>query len=110
MIGKREIKDTFKFLYETRSERKDLIFHTAFFQLIFIVLSFLVLSSSGSIFAKGMVLAFLLHLLVDQAVDIKNVQSFDNWLKYSPLYLDLKNAKKYWWVVASVVILFGVFL
>lgn len=95
-LNKHEIKRVFTLLYETRSERKDLIFHTAFFQVIFMVLTFWVLTSSGSNFGKGLVLAFSLHLLVDQMVDITKTGSFSNWLKNLPWEVDLVKAKLYW--------------
>ena len=40
LLDKREIKRTLSLLYETRTERRDLIFHTAFFQIIFLILTF----------------------------------------------------------------------
>ncbi|MEK7111690.1 MAG: hypothetical protein AAB875_00005, partial [Patescibacteria group bacterium] len=62
MMGKRDFWGSLELLAETRSERSKLIFHTATFQLIFIVLTFFVLTSSGSLFGRGLVLAFFLHL------------------------------------------------
>lgn len=110
LISKHDIKRVFTLLYETRSERKDLIFHTAFFQLIFLVLTFWIMTSSGSYFGKGLVLAFSLHLLVDQIVDLTEMGSFDNWLKYLPWRLDLSKAKIYWLFAVILVFLFGIIL
>ncbi len=105
---KHEVKRVFTLLYETRGERKGLIFHSGYFQLIFLVLTFWIITSSGSLFGKGLVLAFSLHLLIDQIVDLTQMQSFDNWLKYSPWYLDLSKAKIYWLGVLILTLLFGV--
>lgn len=110
LIDRGEVKRVLTLLYETRGERKNLIFHTAFFQLIFLVLTFWVLTSSGSILGKGLVLAFSLHLLVDQIVDLTEMGSFDNWLKYSPFYLGLREGRIFWTVLTAVTILFGIFL
>jgi hypothetical protein len=88
----------FSLLYGTSSERKELIFHTIFFQMIFFVLTFWMLSSSGSLFGKGMVLAFGLHLLIDQATDLSEVGNLDNWFKNLPVKLDLVQSKIYWLV------------
>lgn len=110
LIDKREVRRIFTLLYETRGERNNLIFHTAFFQLIFLVLTFWVLTSSGSLLGKGLVLAFSVHLLVDQIVDITEMESFDNWLKYSPFYVGLRNARIYWTILIALTILFGIFL
>ncbi len=110
LLNKQEIKRVVSLLYITRSERRGLIFHTVFFQMVFLVFTFWILSSSGSLFGKGMTLAFCIHLLVDQYIDLMKVGSFDNWLKYSPINLDLEKAKIYWVVVMVVVVMFGVFL
>lgn len=110
LVDKHEVKRVFTLMYETRSERKDLIFHTVFFQVIFLILTFWVLASSGSLFGKGLVLAFSLHLVIDQILDLSEVKSFDNWLKYSPFHLPLDKAKIYWLSVVLLVIFFGIML
>lgn len=110
LLDSREIKRVFILLYETRSERNSLIFHTVLFQLIFLVVTFWILTSSGSIFAQGIVLAFALHLVVDQIVDIQETGNFDNWLKNIPVYFDLKGAKRYWLIVTGVTLLLGFFV
>jgi hypothetical protein len=110
LVDKHEIRRVFSLLYETRSERRDLIFHTAFFQIIFLVLTFWMLTSSSSLFGRGLVLAFSLHLLIDQIVDLTEMESFDNWLKYSPLYLGLQKAKLYWLGILLLILAFGFLL
>lgn len=96
LMNKREVGRSISLLYETRSERKSLIFHTVLFQLIFLILTFWMVSSSASLFGKGLVLSFSLHLNVDQIMDLVDLKSFENWLKASPIYLDLQKAKIYW--------------
>ena len=103
-LEKHAIGRMFTLLYETRSERTGLIFHTIFFQIIFFVLTFWMMSSSGSIFGKGMVLAFALHLLIDQIMDLTELGNFDNWFKNLPFKLDLAQSKIYW-MVATVITL-----
>ncbi|KKU09916.1 MAG: hypothetical protein UX13_C0026G0032 [Candidatus Woesebacteria bacterium GW2011_GWB1_45_5] len=109
-LDRREIKRIIGLLYETRSERRDLIFHTIFFQLIFLVLTFWMISSSGSLFGRGLVLAFALHLSVDQIVDLTEMQSFDNWFKNLPFRLDLKQSQIYWVITLLIVLVFGFLL
>ena len=110
MLNKRQVWDSFKLLVETRAERKNLIFHNAGFQLLFIVITFLVVTSSGSIFGTGLVLAFSLHLLVDQLVDITQVGSLENWFAPFKIYLDSQKTKLYIGVISLVILLFGFFL
>ncbi len=110
LIDKREIKRLLELLYETRTERTQLIFHTILFQLIFLTLTFWIMTSSGSFFGKGLVLSFSLHLLVDQLVDLNDLKSFDNWVKNFPIKFDLKQAKIYFAFFAFLIFIFGIFL
>lgn len=110
LVGKKELIKSVAILYETRSQRSGLIFHSVYFQLLFFVLMFWIMSSSSSIFGKGLALAFGLHLLIDQIVDIVEMGNFDNWLKFSPINLSFKNAKIYWAASLLVVFLLGFLL
>jgi len=112
MIKRREIWETIKFLAETRYERTKLIFHTATFQIIFLVLTFWVISSSGSPFGRGLVLAFALHLSVDQIVDINETGGLANWFRDFPFWkpTDKRQAQIWWGVGLLVVFLFGFLL
>lgn len=110
MLGKRNVWGSLSLLAETRSERTKLIFHTATFQLIFLVLTFLVITSSGSMFGRGLVLAFSLHLLVDQAVDFMETGDLNNWFKNLPIRLEGRQQRLYWLIVLVLVLLFGFLL
>ena len=110
LLEKRQIGKMFLLLYGTRGERNELIFHTIFFQLIFFVLTFWMLSSSGSIFGRGLVLAFSLHLLIDQVIDFTDLGGLANWFKNLPITLDLHQSKIYWVVILIATILMGVFM
>lgn len=96
LINKKEAWGAVQLLYDTREERKDLVFHTIFFQLILFVLTFLVVSSSGSLFGMGLVLAFALHLNVDQLIDLEKVGSLSNWYRLLPYKLTTEQSKVYW--------------
>jgi hypothetical protein len=110
LIGKREILKSLRLLAQTRSERTKLIFHTANFQLIFLVLTFLVITSSGSLFGRGLVLAFGLHLLVDQVVDLKETGSLDNWFSSFLISLDNSQIKGFWLILLLILLVFGFLL
>jgi len=62
----RKIKALLEYLAETYSQRIKLTFHNALFQIGFLVFSFWVLTSSGGLFGKGLVMAANLHLLKDE--------------------------------------------
>jgi hypothetical protein len=97
--NRKEYKRMIQLLYETRSERKNLIFHSLFFQLIFFALTFFIMTSSVSVFAKGLVLSFALHLSTDQIIDLTELKNLDNWKAYLPFDLDFRKSEIY--VVAS---------
>lgn len=106
MLKKREIWQTIVFLAETRYERTKLILHTATFQIVFLILTFLVVTSSGSLFGRGIVLAFGLHLLVDQAVDVTETGGLANWFRNFPFWAP-KDKKQAWaWFYAGLFLLF----
>jgi len=85
-----EFMKTWELLAVTRSERKHLILHTAVFQIIFLILSFLIITSSASIFGKGIVIAFMLHLVVDQTLDIKETNTLANWFHNFPILSEIE--------------------
>jgi len=110
MVSKKDFWGAVKLLAETRSERRELIFHTVFFQLIFLILTFFVITSTGSVFGRGLVLAFSLHLLMDQVVDLRQVGNLENWLYSSPLKVPAPQTKAYLWAIFAVLLIFGLFL
>ncbi len=110
LVNKKELTRGVELLYETRVERTGLIFHTIFFQLIFFVLTFWMLSSSGSNFGKGMVLSFILHLSVDQLIDLNDLKSLGNWFTYLPFKLDLRQSKVYWVIMLVLISGVGIFV
>ncbi|KKS95803.1 MAG: hypothetical protein UV71_C0003G0037 [Microgenomates group bacterium GW2011_GWC1_43_13] len=107
---KKQYKRLIELLYETRSERKGLIFHTIFFQAIFLVLTFWIMSSSSSLFGRGLVLSFALHLSVDQLVDISEMGSLNNWTKFLPIDLDPGKLKICWVIGMLLVVMMGLFM
>ncbi len=102
-------------IMDSHNERIELIFHTALFHIVFFVLSFLVITSSGSIFGRGLVLAALMHLTIDQYLELKagrgggptvfttgqpqgsNKQGIHNWFNNLGVALTLRQEKFYLW-------------
>lgn len=64
LVKQKQYKEALLLLYNTNDERKNLIFHTVLFQIIFAILTFWVVSSSGSIFARGLVLGYYLSFVI----------------------------------------------
>jgi hypothetical protein len=106
MVSKHELVKSLQYLAETRSERTHLIFHTGYFQAIFFALAFLVITSSGSIFGRGLVLGFALHLIIDQVVDIMETGKLENWLRQLPIELEEEQQR---WYLGLMLLIFLVF-
>lgn len=101
LVQTKQYKEALMVLYITKEERRDLIFHSVLFQIIFIVLTFWVVSSSGSLFAKGLVLSYLLSLI------IFNLKKFVN----KELILDNQdNTRIYFAGQVLALFLFGILL
>jgi hypothetical protein len=110
LLGRKDLKRSVSLLYETRSERSSLIFHSFFFQVIFLALTFWMVSSSGSLFGRGLVLSFALHLLIDQLMDLTDLKHLDNWKNIFPINFRLKTAKIYLGLSFLLLCIFGLLL
>lgn len=96
MLGKKDFGGSLNLLAETKNERTKLIFHTAFFQIILSILAFWVITSSGSLFGRGLVVAFTLHLITDQLVDLNQFGNLSTWFRDFPIVFPPEKEKLYW--------------
>ena len=103
LISQKEYTKSWDLLVETQGNKSDLLFHSAFFQLLFILIAFLIVTSSGSLLAKGLVLAFLLHLLIDQVTDLAEKKNIDRWFEGFPIVLS--GIQKRWYLAGNIIIL-----
>jgi hypothetical protein len=110
MVRGREYRSVVTYAISTKRERSKLIFHTAYFQIVFTVLAFFVITSSGSLFGRGLVLAFLLHLLIEQLTDFMDKHDTASWFKEVSIEMDYDKTRIY--ILANVLLLLflGIFL
>lgn len=104
MIQKKNFWQAMDFLALTRSERKGLIFHNSMFQMLFVIFSYLVVTSTVNLFGKGLVLAFLLHLAIDQVIDLVKLGNINHWFDRFKFTLNKQQETLYW--IANLVIFF----
>lgn len=70
-----------KLLESTHKGHTSLVFHHYFFQIVLILISFFVFTSTSNVFAKAFLLALNLHLLVDEITDLREDSAhLQNWL------------------------------
>lgn len=107
LIKKKDFLRTITLLYETRNDRKNLILHTFLFQIIFLVVTFFIITSSGSLLVRGLVLSFSIHLLVDQLADVFEIKDLKNWTEPFSISIDRRNSIIYLAVVFFLVCIMG---
>lgn len=95
---------------KTRVEHKDLIFHTAYFQIIFIIFTYWMMTSSTSLFGMGLALSFLLHLLIDQLNDFTELGTIKHWFTKLAVNLSRRDEKLYLLANVFFLIAFGFFV
>ncbi len=100
LVGNRNFLKSWNILANTRTERKNLIIHSAHFQLIFLAFAFFVITSTGSLLGRGLVLAFALHILIDQIIDYMETKKLDHWFTKIPLALSEK--QKRWYLIGNI--------
>jgi len=110
-VTQRKIGSALDLAFATTEERSKLIFHRAYFQIIFLILTFWVVTSSGSLLGRGIVLAFSLHLIIDQMEELLRVKNLNSWFKeltFIPLEgLDNKKTLTYFGINLLALLLFG---
>src|SRR4030042_6465599 len=107
LVGKRKFFQTWNYMVENRKLAKDLLIHSSIFQIIFAIFALIIITSSGSLLGFGIVLAFMLHLFIDQLADLIENKNVENWYIRFPINLDLLQKK--WFLVLNgiVILVFG---
>lgn len=94
-----------KLLFESQKERKKLIFHSVIFQLIFLVATFFVLSSSAGLLGKGVVLVMFLEIIVSQFDEFLKTGKMDSW--FWQLKISLASNFQVLYLLVMFLIFFG---
>lgn len=110
LLNNRQVIKAFSLLIENTEKRTAQVLHTAHFNVIFLILTFLVMTSSGSLFGRGLVLSFSLHLLVDQLIDYRNFGNLDVWFEKTGIVLEKQFQNLYLLINSLVLLAFGIFM
>jgi hypothetical protein len=110
-LNQRDFKSILVLYKTTHKNHNNLIFHHYFFQVILVLISLFVYTSSIGIFTKVFLLAINLHLLIDEISDyFLDKKTLQKWLfarEEKQLSLDYL---KYYLIVFGILILVFIFL
>lgn len=95
MINQGQVVQSLQMGEEARVNNKNLVFHTVYFQIIFILFALFVVTSTNSLLGRGIVLGFLINLLIDQYLDLKMYPTLDNWFNQIKINLTQERASLY---------------
>ncbi len=108
-IKTKKIIKALNFAIDTKFERTKLIFNTVYFNLLFLILTLLVVTSSASLFGRGLVLGVCLHFLIAQISDLQKNGNLDFWMKEIPFRFEKRQLRLYLLVNALFIIYLGFF-
>jgi hypothetical protein len=106
LVSYKKIKQLVSYVHETEDQREKLIVHTAYFQMVFLFLTFYVLSSSSGLFGRGLVFGFSLKLFVEQFLQYVKTKEIDKWFLELPVSMDLHKTKAYLYANGLILLIF----
>lgn len=110
LVSIKKGRELVSYINQTASERQKLIIHTAYFQVVFLVLTFFILTSSSSLFGRGLVYGFSLALFVTQVFYFRSNGNLDRWFSEMKITLDANKTKLYLYAVGFVVFILSIIL
>ena len=105
LVKKRQFFKLFGVLENRKDEQKNLVFRSALFQTVWLILAFFALSSTTFLLGKGLVLGLGLHLLFDEWKDVrlKGLPFLRDWLFWQiKRKVSLKEAKLFLWLMTGL--------
>jgi len=111
-LKKYDINSVIKLLESTRKDHVNLIFHHFFFQVVLVLISAFVFTSTGNVFAMAFLLALNIHLLVDESEDYRHdPHHLQDWLfARESKQLPLSYLGKYIGVFAALTLILSLLL
>ena len=103
LISIKKVRELVSYINQTESERQKLIIHTCYFQVVFLILTFFILTSSSSLFGRGLVYGFSLALFVEQFFYFRSKGNLDSWFSEMKISLDTNKTKLYLYTIGFVI-------
>ena len=110
LLNLNRFRESLIYALQTAHERKRTVFHSAFFQMIFLVAVLFVLTSSGSFLGKGLVMGLFLQMLVVQGRELQTEGKMDRWFWQLRTIPSPRIQKLYFGIVAGVFLLLTILI
>jgi hypothetical protein len=110
LVSIKKIKKLITYVNETKDQRDKLIIHTAYFQMIFSLLTFFILSSSMSLFGRGLVYGFCLKLLTEELYEYFDKKDLSRWFAEMNIKPDTHATRVYLYANGLVLLIFSLML
>jgi hypothetical protein len=110
LFSERKVLRSWSMLADNQGKWSEMLLHSANFQVVFVLLAFWVTTSSPSLLGRGLVLAFLLHLLIDEITDFIEKKDLARWFVGFPLQLTFGERRWYLVVNTVLIVVFGFLL
>lgn len=105
LVNASQWKKTIYLLLSTSQERKDLIFHKIWFQILFFILTIFAISSSSNLFGKGIVIGFFLSSIVSLIKQISTSETMGHWLSGLPIFFKVEKIHIVFYIVLLLILL-----
>jgi len=110
LIKPKKFWELVRYVNATKDQREKLIIHTAYFQIVLIFLTFYILTSSGSLFGRGIVYGFSLALLADEMLIYVKNRNLDSWFRDAPVKMDSQKTEVFLYVNGLAFLIFTIML
>ena len=110
IFSPQKIKALVAYVHQTKFQEARLIVHTVYFQLLFLLLTLLILTSNSNLFGRGLVYGFSLKLFVEQLVEFVQSGKIDRWFSQIPIKLDEHRERVYLYANGLVLFVFTLML
>ncbi len=110
LVSLRKNKELISFIEAQASKFEKFTIHTAYFQVVFVIVTFFILSSSTSFFGRGMVYGIFLALFAEQTLAFLRTKNINRWFADTPFLLDYHQTKVYLYANAFVLLIFTIML
>ncbi|HUW21853.1 MAG TPA: hypothetical protein VMW41_04270 [Candidatus Bathyarchaeia archaeon] len=104
LVNQRRFKESLDLLSDTCDERKHLVAHSVVFQIALVALTFFAISSTASLFGKGLVIGLFLYSLINQGLLLVQGKSMACW--FWQLGIKLTRRAEACYFLSLVIILF----